>query len=111
MSDDQVAVILTKDVRDTHLDTEYLLVIGAEDGPSGLGASVAAGVSAFNIRASRRRSSAPRASTTPGGVRRRYDCRANPPRRNHRVAVGDRSLTDSATDKPERITTPMNFNY
>ena len=50
MSDDQVAVILTKDVRNTHLETEYLLVIGAEDSPSGLGASVAAGVSAFNNR-------------------------------------------------------------
>ena len=48
MSDDQVAVILTKDVRDIRLDTDSLLVIGAEDGPSGLGASVAAGVSAFN---------------------------------------------------------------
>ena len=48
MSDDQVAVILTKDVRDTRLDTEYLLVIGTEDGPGGLGMSVAAGVSTFN---------------------------------------------------------------
>ena len=48
MTDDQVAVILTRDVRDTLLDTDYLLVIGAKDGPSGLSASVAAGVSAFN---------------------------------------------------------------
>ena len=48
MTDDQVAVIMTKDVRDTRLDTEYLLVIGAEDDPGGLGASIAAGVSAFN---------------------------------------------------------------
>ena len=48
MSDDQVAVILTKDVRDARLDTDFLLVIGAEDSPGGLGASVAAGVSAFN---------------------------------------------------------------
>ena len=48
MTDDQVAVILTRDVRDNRLGTEYLLVIGAEDGPSGLDASVAAGVSAFN---------------------------------------------------------------
>ena len=48
MTDDQVAVILTKDVRGTRLDMEPVLVIGAEDGLSGLGASVAAGVSAFN---------------------------------------------------------------
>ena len=41
-------MILTKEVRDTRLETEYILVIGAENGPSGLGASVAAGVSAFN---------------------------------------------------------------
>ena len=36
MSDDQVAVILTKDVRDTRLDTDYLFVLGTEDGSSGL---------------------------------------------------------------------------
>ena len=36
MSDDQVTVILTKDVRDTHLDTDHLFVIGTKDGPSGL---------------------------------------------------------------------------
>ena len=36
MSDNQVAVILTKDVRDTHLDTDHLFVIDTEDGSSGL---------------------------------------------------------------------------
>ena len=61
MSDGQVAVILTKDVRDTRLDTEYLLVIGAEGGPSGLGASVAVGVSAFPSASTTRR----RTTTAP----------------------------------------------
>jgi hypothetical protein len=48
MTDDQTAVITTKDVTDTHIDADHILVIGAEGGPSGLEASVAAGVSAYN---------------------------------------------------------------
>jgi hypothetical protein len=48
MTDDQTAVITTKDVTDTHIDENHILVIGAEDGPGGLEASVAAGVSAYN---------------------------------------------------------------
>lgn len=48
MTDDRTAVITTRDVSDSHIDADHILVIGAEDGPSGLEASVAAGVSASN---------------------------------------------------------------
>jgi hypothetical protein len=48
MTDDQTAVIMTKNVTDTHIDENHILVVGAEDGPGGLEASVAAGVSAYN---------------------------------------------------------------
>jgi hypothetical protein len=48
MTDDQVAVITTKEVTDTRIEADHILVIGAEDGPGGLEASVAAGVSALN---------------------------------------------------------------
>jgi hypothetical protein len=48
MTDDQTAVIVTKDVTGTHIDADHMLVIGAEDGLGGIGASVAAGVSAYN---------------------------------------------------------------
>jgi hypothetical protein len=48
MTDDQTAVITTKDVSNTRIDADHILVIGAEGGPSGLEASVAAGVSAYN---------------------------------------------------------------
>jgi hypothetical protein len=48
MTDDQVAVITTKEVTDTRIEADHILVIGAEDGPSGLEASVAEGVSALN---------------------------------------------------------------
>ena len=48
MTDDRTAVITTRDVSDTHIDTDHILVIGAEDGPGGLEASVAADVSASN---------------------------------------------------------------
>ena len=48
MTDDQVAVITTKQVTDTRIEADHILVIGAEDGPGGLEASVAAGVSASN---------------------------------------------------------------
>lgn len=46
MTDDQVTVITTKQVTDTRIEADHILVIGAEDGPGGLEASVAAGVSA-----------------------------------------------------------------
>jgi hypothetical protein len=48
MTDDQTAVITTKDVANTRIDADHILVIGAEDGPGGIEASVAAGVSAYN---------------------------------------------------------------
>jgi hypothetical protein len=48
MTDDQVAVITTKKATDTRIDADHILVIGAEDGPDGVEASVAAGVSALN---------------------------------------------------------------
>ena len=48
MNDDHVAVILTRNVRDTRLDTDFLLIIGTEDAPGRLEASVAVSVSAFN---------------------------------------------------------------
>lgn len=48
MTDDRTAVITTKSVTDTRIGPDHILVIGAEDGPGGLEASVAAGVSAYN---------------------------------------------------------------
>lgn len=48
MSDDQVTVIKAKDMSNAHIEADHLLVIGAEDGPGGLEASVSAGVSALN---------------------------------------------------------------
>ena len=48
MTDDQTTVITTKEMTDTRIEADYILVIGAEDGPGGLEASVAEGVSALN---------------------------------------------------------------
>lgn len=48
MTDDQTTVITTKQVSDTRIEADHLLVIGAEDGSGGLETSVAAGVSALN---------------------------------------------------------------
>lgn len=40
------AVIKTKDVRNAHIDEDYIIVVGAEDGRSGLKASVKDAISA-----------------------------------------------------------------
>lgn len=46
MSDGQVTTITTKKVTEARIKPDHILVIGAEDGPGGLQASVAATVSA-----------------------------------------------------------------